>query len=482
MMESVVLALGGGIFGFALSLWATQALSAFHLPAPVPLDLNIHADWRVLLYTFALSVGAGVVLGIAPAWAASHPILSSALKGEGGLTRSGRRWSLRSVLIVSQVAMSVVLLCATGLFLRSMQHASGIDIGFRSRGVLIASVDPRVNGYSAERTVKFLQQLRERVAGLPGVAAVVCTDQVPLSDGNRSDGFRIAGQPWPAGEPPIVDLYMATTGYFDVMGIRRLAGRDFGNESPSGPKVAIVNQEFVTKLLGGREAIGQRVEGGGVTYEIVGVVKNSKSRTLGEAQRPILFRSLEQTAGSDPAFLGYSVLVRTGGENYSALESAVREGIHALDPAMAMYNEATMEEHLRDALFLPRLAATLFGVFGVSGVFLAAVGLYGVMSYAVSRRTREIGIRMALGAQVDGVERMIVGQGMKLAGVALVLGLVAALAVARLFAAFLYGVRTDDALTFIAVPVLLAIVVLVASWLPARRAARVDPMVALRWE
>jgi predicted permease len=482
MMESVVLALGGGIFGFALSLWATQALSAFHLPAPVPLDLNIHADWRVLLYTFALSVGAGVVLGIAPAWAASHPILSSALKGEGGLTRSGRRWSLRSVLIVSQVAMSVVLLCATGLFLRSMQHASGIDIGFRSRGVLIASVDPRVNGYSAERTAKFLQQLRERVAGLPGAAAVVCTDQVPLSDGNRSDGFRIAGQPWPAGEPPIVDLYMATTGYFDVMGIRRLAGRDFGNESPSGPKVAIVNQEFVTKLLGGREAIGQRVEGGGVTYEIVGVVKNSKSRTLGEAQRPILFRSLEQTAGSDPAFLGYSVLVRTGGENYSALESAVREEIHALDPAMAMYNEATMEEHLRDALFLPRLAATLFGVFGVSGVFLAAVGLYGVMSYAVSRRTREIGIRMALGAQVDGVERMIVGQGMKLAGVALVLGLVAALAVARLFAAFLYGVRTDDALTFIAVPVLLAIVVLVASWLPARRAARVDPMVALRWE
>jgi predicted permease len=482
MMESVVLALGGGIFGFALSLWATQALSAFHLPAPVPLDLNIHADWRVLLYTFALSVGAGVVLGIAPAWAASHPILSSALKGEGGLTRSGRRWSLRSVLIVSQVAMSVVLLCATGLFLRSMQHASGIDIGFRSRGVLIASVDPRVNGYSAERTAKFLQQLRERVAGLPGAAAVVCTDQVPLSDGNRSDGFRIAGQPWPAGEPPIVDLYMATTGYFDVMGIRRLAGRDFGNESPSGPKVAIVNQEFVTKLLGGREAIGQRVEGGGVTYEIVGVVKNSKSRTLGEAQRPILFRSLEQTAGSDPAFLGYSVLVRTGGENYSALESAVREGIHALDPAMAMYNEATMEEHLRDALFLPRLAATLFGVFGVSGVFLAAVGLYGVMSYAVSRRTREIGIRMALGAQVDGVERMIVGQGMKLAGVALVLGLVAALAVARLFAAFLYGVRTDDALTFIAAPVLLAIVVLVASWLPARRAARVDPMVALRWE
>jgi ABC-type antimicrobial peptide transport system permease subunit len=275
---------------------------------------------------------------------------------------------------------------------------------------------------------------------------------------------------------------MATTGYFDVMGIRRLAWRDFGNEPPGGPKVAIVNQEFVAKLLGGREAIGQRVEGGGVTYEIVGVVKNSKSRTLGEAQRPILFRSLEQTAGSDPAFLGYSVLVRTSGADYSALENAVRQEIHALDPAMATYNEATMEEHLRDALFLPRLAATLFGVFGVSGVFLAAVGLYGVMSYAVSRRTKEIGIRMALGAQVEGVQKMIVGQGMKLVGVAMVVGLAAALAVARLFAAFLYGVRADDVVTFVSVPVLLGVVVLIASWIPARRAARVDPMVALRWE
>ncbi|HEY4905922.1 MAG TPA: ABC transporter permease [Candidatus Acidoferrum sp.] len=481
LMESVILALGGGLFGFALSLWATQTLSAFHLPAPVPLDLNIHADWRVLLYTFALSVGAGVVLGIAPAWAASHPILSSALKGEGVLAGPRRRWNLRSVLVVSQVAMSVVLLCATGLFLRSMQNASGIDIGFRSRGVLITSVDPRVNGYSAEKTVQFLKQLRERVAGLPGVSAAVCTDIVPLSEGGRSDGFTIAGQPAPDGGP-ITDLYMATSGYFDVMGIPRLEGRDFANESPAGPKVAIVNQEFVTKVLGGREAIGQRVDGGGVIYEIVGVVKNSRSRTLGEAQRPVLFRSLEQTAGNDPAFLGYSLLVRTSGGDYSALEGAVRQEIRALDPAMATYNEMTMEQHLRDALFLPRMGATLFGVFGVSGVLLAAVGLYGVMSYAVSRRTKEIGIRMALGAQVGGVQKMIVGQGMRLAAIALGLGLIAAMAVARLFTAFLYGVRTDDVATFVSVPVLLGIVVLTASWIPARRAARVDPMVALRWE
>jgi predicted permease len=481
LMESVILALGGGLFGFALSLWATQALSAFHLPAPIPLDLNIHADWRVLLYTFVLSVGAGVFLGIAPAWAASHPILSSALKGEAGIAGKRRRWSMRSVLVVSQVAMSVVLLCATGLFLRSMQRASGIDIGFRSRGVLITSVDPRVNGYTAAQTVQFLRQLRERVAALPGVSAAVCTDILPLSGGGRSDGFTVVGQQAGKADVPIVDLYMATSGYFDAMGIQRIAGRDFGNESPNGPRVAIVDQEFVTKVLGGKDAIGQRVEGGGVTYEIVGVVRDIKSRTL-ESTRPVLFRSLEQTAGSDPAFFGYSVLVRTGGGDYAALESAVRQEIHALDPAMATFNELTMEEHLRDALFLPRLAATLFGVFGVSGVLLAAVGLYGVMSYAVSRRTKEIGIRMALGAQVDGVQKMIVGQGMRLAAIALVLGLGAAFAVARLFASFLYGVRTDDALTFVSVPVLLGVVVLIASWIPARRAARVDPMVALRWE
>ena len=205
-------------------------------------------------------------------------------------------------------------------------------------------------------------------------------------------------------------------------------------------------------------------------------------RGLGEAQRPVLFRSLEQTAGNDPAFLGYSLLVRTSGGDYSALEGAVRQEIRALDPAMATYNEMTMEQHLRDALFLPRMGATLFGVFGVSGVLLAAVGLYGVMSYAVSRRTKEIGIRMALGAQVGGVQKMIVGQGMRLAAIALGLGLIAAMAVARLFTAFLYGVRTDDVATFVSVPVLLGIVVLTASWIPARRAARVDPMVALRWE
>jgi predicted permease len=480
LMESVVVSLGGGIFGFLLSLWATQALSAFHVPAPVPLDLSVNADWRVLVYAFALSIGAGVVFGLAPAWAASRPILSRALKGEDALARPGRRWTLRNILIVSQIAMAVVLLCATGLFLRSMQSAAGIDIGFRSRGILMMSVDPRVNGYSAERTTEFLRELREHAANLPGVISAVCTDSVPLSGGNRSDGFREVGRPMPAGNS-IAELYMATSGYFETMGIPRIAGRDFGDEPANGTRVAVVNQAFVEHILGGGDAIGRRVEGGGVTFEIIGVVKNIKARTLGEETRPVLFRSLEQSAMNDPAFLGYTLLVRTEG-NYAATERAVRAEIHALDPAMAIFGEATMEEHLRDALFLPRLAGTLFGVFGFAGLLLAAIGLYGVMSYSVSRRTREIGIRMALGAQIGAVQRLIIGQGMMLAAIALGIGLAGALAVAKLFAAFLYGVQPHDIVTFTAVPLFLAGVTLVACWIPSRRAANVDPLTALRHE
>ncbi len=481
LMESVLLSLGGGFFGFALSLWSTKALSAFHLPAPVPLDLSISVDWRVLLYTFALSVGSGLLFGLAPAWAASRPILSSALKGENALARPGRRWTLRNILIVSQIAMSLVLLCATGLFLRSMQSASGIDIGFRSRGILIMSVDPRVNGYTAERTNRFLSELRQRVAALPGVISAVCTDSVPLSGGHRSDGFGVEGRQSHGSDADIADLYMVTSGYFETMGIPRIAGRDFASETANGPKVAIINQVFVDRLFGGENPIGRHVVGGGVTYEVIGVVKNIKSRFLGEDLRPVLFRSLEQSTDSDPAFLGYSLLVRTAGD-YGATERAVRNEVHALDPTMAIFNEATMEEHLRDALFLPRLAGTLFGVFGFVGLLLATVGLYGVMSYSVSRRTREIGIRMALGAQIAEVQRLIIGQGMLLASIAVVLGLAAALAVAKLFSAFLYGVRPHDLLTFTAVPLFLIGVTFLACWIPSRRAATVDPLEALRYE
>ncbi|MFL6427671.1 MAG: ABC transporter permease [Acidobacteriaceae bacterium] len=480
LMESILMALGGGLVGILLALWATGALSAFRVPAAVPLDMSVAVDWRVLLYTFALSLATGIFLGIVPAWIASRPVLSSALKGEDAMARPGRRVNLRSVMVVAQIAMSLVLLCGTGLLLRSLQNASSIDIGFRSRGLLMMSVDPRVHGYTPERTTQFLTQLREQVAALPGVTSVAATDSLPLSGGHRSDGFSIVGGKVEQNVP-IVDLYMATSGYFETLGIARLMGRDFAHEAPNGQKVGIVNEAFVRQLFHGENPLGRHVNGAGVDYQVIGVVKNIKSRTIGENTRPILFRSLAQSTGSDPSFLGYELIVRYSGD-FAAVANELRSQIHALDPAMAVYNAETMEEHLRSALFLPRLGGTLFGVFGLTGLLLATIGLYGIMSYSVSRRTREIGIRLALGAQIGSVQRLIVRQGMLLAAVALVLGLPVALMLAKFSSSFLYGVQPHDLVTFLSVPLLLLGVALMACWIPARRAARVDPQSALRYE
>jgi predicted permease len=479
LIESVLLALGGGVLGMLLALWATSALSVFHLPAPVPLDISIHVDWRVLLYTFALSVGAGLLFGLAPAWAASRPMLANALKGEEMLSRPGRRFTLRNILVVAQIAMSIILLCGTGLFLRSLQGAAAIDIGFRSHGILAMSVDPRVHGYTPPQTIQLLTAWRDRVAALPGVVSAAVTSGLPLSGGNRSDGFSLRGDT--AKQAVSAEMYMATPGYFDTMGITRLAGRDIGNEGPTAPKVTVVSRAFVQQVFGGQNPIGREVMDGDVPYRVIGVVGDVKSRTLGEDLRPAMYRSLQQSVADDPAFLGYTLLVRTSGDS-AALAPAVRGAVRALDPNMAVFHVETIEEHLRDALILPRLAATLFGAFGFIGLTLAAVGLYGVMSYSVSRRTREIGIRIALGAQTGAVQRLIVRQGMVLALVALVIGLPAAFAAAKFSASVLYGVHPHDAVTFMAVPLFLTAIALLACWIPARRAAKVNPQVALRSE
>ncbi len=479
LTESVLLALGGGVLGVALSLWATQSLAAFRFPAPVPLDLNVNVDGRVLLYTFALSVATGILFGLAPAWTVVRPIIANGLKGEDMLARPGRFWSLRNVLVISQIAMSIVLLCATALFLRSLENAAQIDIGFRSSGVLMMAVDPRLHGYSPERTSRFMNTLRERVAALPGVSSATYTDCVPLSGGNRSDAFHADGQIASHGADVSVELYMTGPDYFKTIGTPVLSGRDSVNESPNAPKVAIVNQAFAERLFKNQNPIGQRVTGRGVTYQIVGVVKNIKSRFLGEDFRPVLYRSLAQDIAEDPSFSGYRILARFTG-NSGALASAMRREIHSLDPALAIFDAETIEEHLRDALFLPRLAGTLFGAFGFLGLSLAAVGIYGVMNSWVSRRTREIGIRLALGARIGEVQWLIIRQGMLLTGIAVLPGLAAAWAVAKLFTSVLYGVRSHDPPTFALVPLFLAAVALIACWFPARRAAGTEPLDALR--
>jgi predicted permease len=479
LTETVLLATGGGILGTTLALWATSALSAFRLPVPIPLDIAVSLDWRVLLYAFGLSIAAGLVFGLVPAYAAARPLIAAALKGEDALARPGRRFTMRNILVIAQISLSLVLLCVTGLFLRSLERAAGMDVGFRSQDLLMISVDPRVHGYTPEHTVQFLGELRNRAAALPGVTSAVLTDVAPLSMGNRSDSFRAEGIKL-SGPDPSVDLYMVSPGYSGTLGIPRILGRDFANESASAPKVAVVNQAFVHDIFHDENPIGRRVEGAGVSYQVIGVVGNAKSRTIGEDLRPVLYRSLAQSVASDPSFLGYTLIVRTGDEAGTA--SAVRNIVHSLDPAMAIFNAETMHEHLRDALFLPRLAGALFGIFGFVGLALASVGLYGVMSYSVSRRTREIGIRIALGAQRNDITGMFVRQGLLLAGGGVLCGLLVAIAATRLLSSLLFHVSPMDPVTYGCGILALCAAAALASYIPSRRTASVNPVEALRAE
>lgn len=481
LLESLLLGLGGGALGVLLSLWSTGALSSVRMPAPVPLDLRVGIDGRSLAFTFLISVLSGLFLGLAPAWVASRPRIANALKGDAGFTAVRRRLSARNLLVVGQVAMALVLLAVTSLFLRSLESASRIAIGFNSRGSLLLSVDPRLNGYSPAKTSAFLAQLRERAAALPGVDAAVSTDVAPLSGGNRSDGFGVSGHTGKGDPSVLADLYMVTPGYFDELGIPRLAGRDFSHEAETGPRVAVINKAFADGLFRGKNPIGQHIDGGGWTYQIIGIVGNTKSRTLGEDTRPILYRSLDQSVAVDPSMMGYTLIVHTRG-NPAGLAEALRREVYTLDPGVAVYNLETMDEHVRSAYVLPRVAAMLFGVFGGIGLVLAAVGLYGVMSFAVTRRTREIGIRMAMGARPAAVLRLVLRQGMTLTFVALALGWPGAWMLAKIASSFLYGISAHDAVTFTLVPAVLILVALIAAWIPAQRAASIDPTQALRIE
>jgi predicted permease len=477
LIESLLLGLGGGLLGVLLSCWATEALSAIRLPMQIPIDLGIGIDWRALLATLALSIVSGLLLGVAPAWVASRPLLANALKGEDALARPVRRWTLRNLLTVAQIAIAAILLSLTGLFLRSLESAASIDLGFQPHGLLAMSIDPQAHGYTPDRTIVFLAQVRDRVAAVRGVASAAFVDYAPLSMTTDADSFRASGGQESLG----ADIYRVTSGYFQTMRIPLIAGRDLGGESATGPKTAIVNRTFAERMFHGVNPVGQTVTAREGTFEIVGVAGDAELGSLEQSHQPALYRPISQSIGDDMSLVGYTLLVRTAGDP-NALREPIRRQIHALDPSMAIFNEETMDEHIRNAYFFPRLAATLFGVFGGMGLALAIVGLYGVIGYSVSRRTREFGIRIAMGARPGTVERLVLHQGLILALIAVALGWPAAWMLAKLSSSFLYGIQPHDALTFAAVPFVLIAVALAACWIPARRAARVDPMVALRSE
>jgi predicted permease len=474
--EASVLAIAGGACAVAFSIWATRGLRAFHIPAPVPLDLAVSVDWRTLVYTFCLSLLAGLICGFLPAWTVLKGAVASAIKGQDLLARPGRYWTFSNVLVVVQLGMSVVLLCSTVLFLHSLHNASRIDIGFRSRGVLMMDVDPRLHGYSPQRTSQFLDLAKQRAGEITGVEAASFGDSIPLSGGHRSDGITIQGRPETNHS---VDLYMVSADYLRTLGIPLRAGRDFAHESAGSSRVAIVDEEFVREFFPDHQALSRHVSDGGSTYTIIGVVKNIKSRTLGEQTRPVLFRLLAQDIEQETSFSGYAVIVKYRGD-VRTIDARLRQTIHEIDPGLAIVRTQTMKEHMDDAFFLPRLASTLFTVFGSVGLTLTLVGLYGLMNYWVSRSRKEIGIRLAIGARAAQVQGLVVRKGLLLVAIALVPGLLAALGLSRLYPSLLYGVNSGDPITFIVVPLMLTVIAAVACWVPALRVTGAEPLAALR--
>jgi predicted permease len=477
LTESVLLSLIGAVGGFVLAAAATLAISQFTLPLPLPIKFDFAPDGRVLWFTAALAVVTGIVFGLAPALRATRPDLVTALKDQTTAFGSFRRLGMRNLLVVVQVSLSLVLLAGAGLFLRSLEKASSIDIGMRPDHVLLMATNPKLSQYSPEKTRQYLAQLRERVSALPGVRSVSYLDSVPLSMGGTSLDFKADGVK--DAKQITADVYSAGSHFFETMGLPLLHGRDFDKQTDAGS--IILNERMAQRVFPNADPIGRRIAEGGKTYEVIGIARNFKSRTLSEAPSDAAFLYLEARPEEVFSFYGISIVVKTTGDP-NAMIRPVRRQIAALDPNLAVSGTETMDEHVDKALLMPRLIAVLLGVFGAVGLTLATVGLYGVMSYSVRRRTREIGIRMALGARAGGVLRLVARQGLALAGIGVAIGLALALMLSRFAASLLYGIGATDPLTFVVVPALLLAVAVLAVLLPARRAARTDPLTALRYE
>jgi predicted permease len=482
LTESIVLALMGAGLGFAIAAVAVRAIAGFHLPLPFPIGFEFHIDLRVALFTAAVALVAGIAFGLAPALRATRTNLVSALKNESPSLGPGRRFGIRGILVLVQVSLSLVLLVEAGLFLRSLQNASSIDLGMRTDGILMMAVDPKLHHYSPEKTRQFVAQLRDRVSGLPGVTSVSFVDSIPLSIGGTSFDFKPRGNK----QPTEAAVYTVGQGYFATLGIPLLRGRDFDLRRDAAAAI-IVNEEMARKMFPGQDPLGQQVDCDGppgvgkLEYQVIGVVKNSKSRTLGEERTAAAYLFLEPKPEQAMSFYGITVVARSGSAP-GPLAAAIRNSIHSLDPNLPVFNTETMREHVDKSMLLPRLCATLLGIFGAVGAVLATVGLYGVMSFATRARTREIGIRMALGAKPGRVLRLVTAQGLLLLGIGLAIGMALALLLTRFTASLLYGVSATDAATFAGVPALMIVAGLAAVVIPARRAAKIEPLTALRYE
>ncbi len=480
LTESVVLALAGGVVGLGLAYVLVRVLSGFTPPIPIPVNLDLGLDRTVLLFTFGLSIITGILFGLAPALRASRPDLLPALKEAtvSGLGRR-RRFGLRNGLVVGQVVVSLLLLVTAGLFLRSLAETGKVDPGFDTEHLAMAALNLEQIGYSPEKGRVFIDRLVERLEALPEVRSATVTARMPVGIAIQTREFLPEGQAVPAdGRVPSYDYTRTDAGYFETLGVRIVRGRGFTRADRTGPEVVIVSETAGRRFWPGEDPIGKRLRRGedGPWQTVVGVAADTKVRTLGEAPRPYVYLPLDRR-GTDIAM----VVAATRGDPAAFLPRLLAE-IQAIDPAVTPFQSGTIRDQMSIMLYPARMGALLLAAFGALALLLAVTGLYGVASYTASRRTREIGIRMAIGAGPGDVRGMVLRDGAILVAAGLAIGVGLALVATRFLARFLYGVGVIDPVTFVGIPLLLGGIALLATWLPARRAGRLDPMRALRYE
>jgi predicted permease len=479
LTETILLSAMGGATGILLSVWALRALQGADLPLPIPITLDLSLDGTILTFSILVSVAAGILFGLAPAIQGTNPAVAPTLRDESAGGGRARGAALRSALVVTQVAVSMVLLVGAGLFARSLQASQALDPGFGDEPVAMLQLAVPAQEYSGDEAVAYLRQLVERVTALPGIEAATLVDNIHLAQLNTQfTGVVVDGIQPPEGRDfHLVDWAVADPGYLDVMGIPLLAGRDFlPSDGPEAEPVVIVNEAFAARFFPGQEAVGQTFTTRQRTVRVVGVARGTKVRSLAEDPRPFIYAPLAQF----PSNVAW-VLAATRGPADPHLLELVREA-RGLDPSVIVYDMQTMEEHLASRLLGRSLGAQVIGAFALLAMLLASIGLYGVVSYSVARRTREVGIRLSLGAETGAVVWMLTRGGLRLVALGAGIGLLFAGLLSQFLSRFLFGVPALDPLTFVGVPLFLGGVALLASWIPAMRAARVNPVGALRSE
>jgi predicted permease len=479
LTEAMLLSLIAGAAGLAMAYWTAGVLMAFAPPTDMPIDFGLRVNTGTYLYAAVVSVLTGLFFGLAPALQASRPRTVDALKEDGGRGSGGRTGQrFRGALVVAQVAVCLVLLIGATLFVRSLQAAQDIDPGFEPDGVLIASIDLFPNGYTPDTGRQLHRQLSDAVRAVPGVQSFAFGRVVPLGiTGSSQTGTRIDGYTPGPDEEMSITYNIVGPRYFETMRIALARGREFTDaDTREAPRVIIINETMANRYWSGRDALGARMRVGDEEYQVVGIARDIKYQQIAERPRPFMYLALDQS------YTSASVMhVRALGEAGTTL-SAIRDAVRGVDANLPLFDARTLNEHMKTAVFAQRMAANMLGAMGVLALVLAAVGLYGVIAYAVGQRTQELGIRLALGAAPGDLLRMVVRQGLTLTAIGLAIGLSLAFALTGLMTSLLPGITPRDPLTFIAVPLILLTVAFVAALIPARRAGATDPVVALRYQ